>query len=119
LSSEHFLQICQWNLHIVSEQFAQDKECASQFISSQKLQIFKHFRHNFVEHPFTEQFFIVSELQLTHTTNVLLLGQFVHLIEHFLHIIFLHILQKREQFKQIILLHDEHIVRQLEIHIFE
>jgi hypothetical protein len=53
--------------------------------------------------------------------NELFFGQFEHLIEHFLHIIFLQILQKSEQFIHIKCLFEEilHIIRQLIEHILE
>jgi len=71
------------------------------------LQNLKHFKHNLVEQPLTEQLNIVFELQLMQDISDFVLGQFEHDNEQFLQIISLHILQKREQFIHIIFLHEE------------
>lgn len=71
------------------------------------MQNLKHFKHNLVEQPVTEQLKIVFELQLIHDINDFVLGQFEHDNEQFLQIISLHILQKSEQFIHIIFLHEE------------
>lgn len=71
------------------------------------MQNLKHFKHNLVEQPLTEQLNIVFELQLMQDISDFVLGQFEHDNEQFLQIISLHILQKREQFIHIIFLHEE------------
>ena len=85
------------------------------------MQYFKQFRHNLTEQFFIEHVFIASDLQLIQDINELVFGQFEHRIEHFLHINFLHILQKWVQFLHIMFLHDEilHIIRQFEEHILK
>ena len=62
------------------------------------MQYFRQFKHNLTEQFFIEHVIIASDLQLIQDINELDLGQFEHWIEHFLHINFLHILQKRVQF---------------------
>jgi hypothetical protein len=47
------------------------------------LQNLKHFKHNLVEQPVTEQLKIVFELQLIHDINDFVLGQFEHDNEQF------------------------------------
>ena len=66
----------------------------------------KQFRHTLLLQFFIEHLIIASLLQLIQETKVLLAGQEEHLIEHFKHIIFLQILQNKEQFIHMIFLHE-------------
>jgi hypothetical protein len=66
----------------------------------------KQFRHTLLLQFFIEHLIIASLLQLIQETKVLLAGQEEHLMEHFKHIIFLHILQNKEQFIHTIFLQE-------------
>jgi hypothetical protein len=99
------LQIFQWKGHIVSEQFGQDKECNGQFTSLQKLQYFKQFKHTLFVQFIKAHLIIASLSHLIQETKDISSGHDEHLIEHFLQINFLQILQNREQFIHIRFLH--------------